>query len=278
MPKNIEEKTVAFLEQNNLLPLGTKVLLAVSGGADSVALVEILTEMKLSGRINNDFHIAHINHQLRGEKSLEDEKFVKALAQKHKLPVTIEQADVKKYAQENRLSIETAGRNLRLEKLAITAKRYNCDCVAAAHQKNDNAETIIHRMLRGTAFKGLAGIRPKTILNGTTFIRPLLCLDHSEIEDYLVSQNIKWQTDHTNSDCRFTRNRIRHQLLPMLQSQSHNDLVELLFVLSRKCLAFSEHIERQAKTALQDCVINQSEDFVSVDIDKFNDYPSLLKI
>jgi tRNA(Ile)-lysidine synthase len=288
MPKNIEEKVVAFLKQGNLLPSGTKVLLAVSGGADSVGLVEILTRMKLIGRINNDFHIAHINHQLRGAKAIEDEKFVKAMAQKHKLPLTIERVDVKKHAQKNRLSIETAGRILRLEKLADIAKENGCDRVAAAHHKNDNAETIIHRIVRGTAFKGLAGIRPKIVLNlsagalakadGIIFIRPLLCLSRSEIEDYLVSQNISWQTDHTNLDCRFTRNRIRHRLLPMLQSQSRDDLAELLFALSQKCLAFSEKIEGQAKTALQDCTINQSQHLVSMDTEKFNDYPPLLRV
>ena len=160
----------------------------------------------------------------------------------------------------------------------MIAQENDCDCVATAHQKNDNAETIIHRISRGTGFKGLAGIRPKTVLNGTTFIRPLLCLSRKEIEDYLVSENTKWQMDRTNLDCRFTRNRIRHQILPVLQKQTKSDIVELLFVLSRHCLALSEAIEKQAKEALQKCVINRSEDFVSVDIDKFNDYPSLLKV
>lgn len=274
----IERKIEDFIRQNNLLPSDSKILLAVSGGADSVALLKILVSLKLSGRINNDFHIAHINHLLRAEKSLEDEKFVKTLAEQYKLPITVEQVDVKKYAQLNKLSIETAGRNLRLKKLAETTQRHNCLCIATAHQKNDNAETIIHHILRGTGFKGLAGIRPKAVLNGSTFIRPLLCLSREEIENYLVSQNVKWQTDHTNMDCRFTRNRIRHRILPILQRQATGNIIELLFVLSQHCLAFSEAIERQAKEAWQECVINQSEHFVSVDTDGFNDYPSLLKV
>jgi tRNA(Ile)-lysidine synthase len=278
MPENIEAKTAIFLEQNNLLPDGVKVLLAVSGGADSVALLKILVGLKLSGKINNDFHIAHINHLLRAEESLEDEKFVKTLAKQHNLPVTIEHVDVRKYAQQNKLSIETAARFLRLEKLAAIAGKHNCSCIAAAHQKNDNAETVIHRLLRGTGFKGLAGIRPKMILNGITFIRPLLCLGRREIEDYLISQNVKWQRDRTNLDCRFTRNRIRHRILPLLQKQATGDIIELLFVLSRHCLAFSQAIERQAKKALQECVVNRSGHSVSVDTDKFNDYPSLLKV
>jgi tRNA(Ile)-lysidine synthase len=137
---------------------------------------------------------------------------------------------------------------------------------------------MIHRISRGTGFKGLAGIRPKTVLNGTTFIRPLLCLSRKEIEDYLVSENTKWQTDRTNLDCRFTRNHIRHKILPLLQNQSRGNLVELLLILSRHCLAFSETIEKQAEEARQQCVLNQSEHFISMDTDRFNYYPSSLKV
>jgi len=294
MLEKIEQKVLNFINLHNLLPDGAKILLAVSGGADSVALLKILVGLKLAGRITNDFHIAHINHRLRGKKSLEDEEFVKTLAEKHNLPVSIKRIEVKKYAKENKLSIETAARNLRLEKLTAIAQKNNCSCVVTAHQKNDNAETIIHRLLRGTAFKGLAGIRPKSVINlsagalakadGTIFIRPLLCLNRKEIEDYLVSQNIKWQTDHTNLDCRFTRNRIRHRLLPLLQTcppgqnQSYGDLVELLFVLSQKGFAFSEKIERLTRAAWKECIIEQSEYSVSADIDRFNNYSSLLKV
>ncbi len=266
----IEQKVEDFIKYYGLLPGGSKFLLAVSGGADSVALLKILVSLKLSGRINNDFHIAHINHQLRGQKSLNDEKYVKTLAEKHNLSVTIEQIDVKNYAKENKLSIETAARNLRLEKLAAIAQKNGCSCIVTAHQKNDNAETMIHRLLRGTGFKGLAGIRPKSVINGTIFIRPLLCLSRKEIEDYLVSQNIHWQTDHTNLDCRFTRNRIRHRFLPMLQRQSFDDLVELLFILSQKSFSFSEKVEKQTEAAWKECIIEQSDYSVSMDIEKFN--------
>jgi tRNA(Ile)-lysidine synthase len=266
MLEKIEQKVLNFINLHNLLPDGAKVLLAVSGGADSVALVQILTGLKLAGRISGDFHIAHINHQLRGEKSLEDEEFVKTLAEKHNLPVSIERIEVKKYAKENKLSIETAARNLRLEKLTAIAQKNNCSCVVTAHQKNDNAETIIHRLLRGTGFKGLAGIRPKSVINGTIFIRPLLCLNRKEIEDYLLSQNIEWQTDHTNLDCRFTRNRIRHRILPTFRQ----DIIESLFELSQKSYSLFQKIERQAQK-----FISRSN---LLDIDEFNNCPVILKI
>ncbi|MGA2914739.1 MAG: tRNA lysidine(34) synthetase TilS [Sedimentisphaerales bacterium] len=278
MLKLIEQKVLNFINLYNLLPDGAKVLLAVSGGADSVALLKILLNLKLSGKLTNDFYITHINHQLRGQKSIEDEEFVRTLAKQHNLPAAIERVDVKKYAKEQKLSIETAARCLRLEKLAAIAQKNGCSCIAAAHQKNDNAETIIHRLLRGTGFKGLAGIRPKTDFNDSTFIRPLLCISRNEIENYLKSQDINWQTDHTNIDCRFTRNRIRHRLLPYLQNQSADNVIESLFVLSQHCLILSEKIERNADAALKKCVIDKTEDFVSMDIEKFNPYPSFVKV
>ncbi|PKL48089.1 MAG: tRNA lysidine(34) synthetase TilS [Planctomycetes bacterium HGW-Planctomycetes-1] len=271
--QDIENKTADFIKQHNLPSAKGNVLLAVSGGADSVALLYILYKL-----CPKDLRIAHINHQLRSSESLKDEEYVKSLADKFNLPITIESVDVKAYAKENRLSIETAARKLRLDALCRIADKYKCRYIATAHHKNDNAETVIHRILRGTGFKGLAGIRPMTIINGKTFIRPLLCLSRRQIEEYLKSQNISWQTDHTNIDCRFTRNRIRHRLLPLLQSQSRDDLTELLFALSQKCLAFSEKIERQAKKALPNCTINQSKHSVSMNTEKFNDYPSLLKV
>jgi len=248
MPETIEQKILNFVNVNNLWTGDSKLLLAVSGGADSVGLVEILISLKASGKINSDFHIAHINHLLRDEKSFEDEEYVKSLAKKHNLPATCLRIDVKTYAKEKKLSIETAARNLRLNSLGKIARQNNCSAIATAHHKNDNAETVIHRLLRGTGFKGLAGIRPKISLNGIIFIRPLLCLCRSEIEDYLSSQNIKWQTDHTNTDCRFTRNRIRHRVIPHIQKQSTADIADLLFKLSQKTLKLYEKIEKDAKS------------------------------
>jgi len=270
--QDIEHKTAAFIKQHNLLSANCNVLLAVSGGADSVTLLYILSKL-----IPNAIHIGHINHQLRGSDSLKDQEFVKTLAEKLNLSATIESVDVKAYAKENKLSIETAARKLRLDALSRIADKNNCRYIATAHHKNDNAETVIHRILRGTGFKGLAGIRPITIINGKTFIRPLLCLSRWQIEEYLKSQNIPWQTDHTNIDCRFTRNRIRHKLLPYFAKSTPN-LVELVFSLSQHSAILADNIETCAGTAIQNCLISKDNTHTALDLNKFLNQPQPIQV
>jgi tRNA(Ile)-lysidine synthase len=270
--RNIEEKISDFLKQKNLLPAGEKIILAVSGGADSVALLYIFKKL-----YPNAIHIAHINHQLRGSESLKDENFVKRLAKELNLPITVESVDAKTYAKKNKLSIESAARSLRLDALCRIADKENYRFIATAHHKNDNAETVIHRMLRGTGFKGLAGIRPKTIINGKTFIRPLLCLGRVELEDYLKNQGINWQSDYTNLDCRFTRNRIRHKILPYLEKEMPS-LVKLVFSLSQHCGILAANIEQFAKAAAKSCILSGENSQVTFDLNKFLSQPQPIQV
>ena len=270
--QNAEKITADFLKQRNLLPAGEKILLAVSGGADSVALLYIFHKL-----YPNSIHIAHINHQLRGSGALKDEEYVKSLADKFNLPITIESVNVKAYAKENKLSIETAARTLRLAALCRIADEINYRFIATAHHKNDNAETVIHRMLRGTGFKGLAGIRPKTIISGKTFIRPLLRLTRSQLEEYLNNQNISWQSDHTNLDCRFTRNRIRHKTLPYLEKNTPN-LVEHIWSLSQHCAILSNNIEKGTHIAQQTCIISKDKTQIIFDPAKYLKQPQPIQV
>jgi tRNA(Ile)-lysidine synthase len=267
-----EKKVEKFIRQKNLIPPDGKILLAVSGGADSVALLCILEKL-----FHDRLHIAHINHQLRGCDSLNDEYFVQQLAAKYQLPVTTKLLDVNTFAKTQKLSIETAARQLRRQALIKIADKYNCTAIATAHHKNDNAETLIHRILRGTGYKGLAGIRAKTIIDSRTFIRPLLCLSKNEIEKYLTSQNISWQNDYTNTDTRFTRNRIRHKLLPELMKETP-DIIEILNSLADKCEKLSDKIEKLCRTAAEDCFIAKDEKQITVDSQKFIQLPQPVQV
>jgi tRNA(Ile)-lysidine synthase len=260
MLSEFEKKVAGFIEANGLfgsadvtlrssssLRSTSKILLAVSGGADSTALLYAVCAIKaenvpalpLAGKLGGDILCAHINHQLRDSESDGDEAFVIAQADKLNLAITTKRLDVRGFARKNKLSIETAARKLRIESLLDIAKANDCKWVATAHQKDDNAETVIQRLVRGTGFRGLGGIWPvRKFADGISFVRPLLCVSRREIVEYLSKRNLKWREDRTNVDCSYRRNFIRHRLLPALQQQCDGFVVEQLSELARSAQKF----------------------------------------
>ena len=212
---------------------------AVSGGADSTALLNAISSLSSKNILRPEVLCAHINHQLRAARADSDEDFVIAQAARLKLAINTKQVDVRKFAAGEKLSIETAARQLRIKNLIEIAQASNCTAIATAHQKNDNAETILQRLSRGTGYRGLGGIWPMRIFNdGFKFVRPLLCVDRNEIIKYLQQRNLKWRHDHTNADCTYRRNYIRHRLLPQLQQNCTVSLVEQLSELSEAARRF----------------------------------------
>ncbi len=242
-----EKKLACFAEANELFSSAEKILLAVSGGADSTALLYAMHALKAAKVFSAELLCAHINHQLRGAEADLDEEFVAARAAGLNLAVTTQRLDVRRHARDNKLSIETAARNLRIRALADIAQAGRCDRIATAHQKNDNAETILHRLGRGTGFQGLGGIWPvRAFADETIFIRPLLCVSRDEIIAYLQQRNLTWRRDHTNADCTYRRNYIRHRLLPALQRDCTGPLVDQLSELARRARGFARLVSRRA--------------------------------
>ena len=239
MLSDFEKKVADFIKANSLFESTDRILLAVSGGADSTALLYVLQALKNEKIINADVVCAHINHELRGADADGDEDFVIARARDLGLPVITRHVDVRGFARSNKLSIETAARQLRIENLVDIAKENSCTGIATAHHKNDNAETILHRLSRGTGFRGLAGIRPfRVFTDDIRFVRPLLSFTRDEIIEYLQKRKLNWRTDHTNADCTYTRNFIRHRLLPELQKDCTGPLVEQLSELAASARKF----------------------------------------
>jgi len=229
MSLEFEKKLADFIRANGLAGPAAKVLLAVSGGADSIALMYAMHALKAESLFNAELLCAHINHQLRAAEADRDEKFVVAQATKLNVAVTTRRANVREFARLHKLSIETAARRLRMEALIDIAKANDCSRVATAHQKNDNAETIIQRLSRGTGFRGLGGIWPERIFAGQIkFIRPLLCFTRDEVVKYLQQRNLNWRLDQTNADCTYRRNYIRHRLMPVLQKECSGSIVQQL--------------------------------------------------
>ncbi len=249
MPEQLEETVAEFIRQHGLFAGAGRILLAVSGGADSTALLHILAALKAQGRIKPELVCAHINHQLRGSASDADERFVIEQASRLGLPAVARAVDVRAYAQAHKLSLETAARQLRRANLREIARAQKCTWICTGHQKNDNAETVLHRLWRGTGFRGLAGIRPARRFGDLWLASPLLCATRREIVQYLEAHALPWQEDQTNVDVVYTRNYIRHQLLPFLQREAQADVIEELSALAASAGKLYDRVEREAEEA-----------------------------
>lgn len=200
-------KTVqATISQYKMMASGASVLVALSGGADSVALLLCLRELGYT------VSAAHLHHGLRGAEADRDADFVRDICQKLRIPCQIEQVDVATYAKTHGLSIETAARQVRYAFLGRALAQTDATAIATAHTASDNLETVLHHLMRGTGTRGLAGIPP---VRGN-IVRPLLAVTREQVEGYLQLQAQDYITDSTNADATFTRNRIRQTVVPQL--------------------------------------------------------------
>lgn len=211
----IWEKFRKNIFDNKLVVSGDKILLAVSGGADSMVMASLFS--MLTKVLNIELVVVNFNHNLRKE-SVKEAKIVEKFITSLNIECVLKGLDTKKYAKQNNISIETAGRQLRYLELEETAKQYKCNKIATAHNMNDNAETVFMWLLRGTGTEGLAGIpMVRKINKNLSIIRPLLPISRDLIEDYAKKQQIKFCMDKTNFKCDYTRNKIRLNVIPQLK-------------------------------------------------------------
>jgi tRNA(Ile)-lysidine synthase len=206
----------ATIRRYSLFAPGKKVIIAVSGGIDSMVLLEMLTTLRELGLT---LVVAHLNHLLRGVESELDEEFVQEAARRHGLPCRVQRVNVRDLAHREKRSLEDAGREARQRFLESVLRSEGADSVALAHHGDDQAETVLMRLLRGSGASGLAGMAPRSGWK----VRPLLEATRQEIVEYARSREIAYREDRSNSDQRFLRNRIRHELLPLLAT--YNPLI-----------------------------------------------------
>ncbi|HLJ88003.1 MAG TPA: tRNA lysidine(34) synthetase TilS [Candidatus Angelobacter sp.] len=213
-----------YIQEQGLLAAGERVAVAVSGGADSVALLRAL--MELRSELGVVIAVAHFHHQIRGADANEDQRFVEDLARQFDVPFHAGSMDVPAYARQNKLSLEAAARETRYSWFAELIGQHQVDKVATAHTLDDQAETILMRILRGTGTSGLTGILPSRSTDAT--IRPFLRTTRREIEAYLKGLGQIWREDASNQDLHHTRNLVRHSLLPMLERDFNPGVKERL--------------------------------------------------
>ena len=209
MTDPLVRKVRAFCERHDLLPGGGTVLCALSGGRDSMAMLHILSRLAEEG-----FRVAaaHFNHRLRSAAD-RDEAFVRDWCRERDIPLTCGAGDVRTFAAREGLGIEDAARKLRYAFLETVARDMGADRIATAHHREDNAETVLLHLLRGTGLQGLGGIAP---VRGK-IVRPLLETSRAEIDEYVQRNSIPYVEDESNQDTHFTRNRLRLEVLPRLE-------------------------------------------------------------
>lgn len=263
--KNTVSKVEEYCVQQQLLVRGGGILVALSGGADSVCLLHILKQLQPKWELQ--LAAAHLHHGLRGAEADADLMFARELCQTLDVPFYEKKADVAAAAKEQRCSVETAGRGLRYAFLEEAAKKFAAEAgktkgymgnqnshaagaayIATAHHKNDQAETVLMHLLRGSGSRGLAGIPPQR----NNIIRPLLCLTREEIEAYLRQNKVSFRTDSSNLCSDVTRNRVRLELLPCLEKEYNPEIVETLCrtaqIMRQQQLDLDRQAERFIKT------------------------------
>ena len=216
----LEPRVLGFIKEHHLVSGQHCLLVAVSGGPDSVCLLHILD--KLKEELGIRLHVAHLNHQLRGAESEADARYVSHLAHRLGIPVTVEQRDVKAYHARQHCSLEEAAREVRYTFLAEVARAIGANRVAVGHTRDDHIETILMHLVRGTGTRGLRGLQPSSRWpssgNSFTIVRPLLEVRREETASYCQQHQLVPRIDASNLSLSPLRNRIRHQLLPLLQS------------------------------------------------------------
>jgi len=273
----LEQRVLDFIREHFLLPAQQQLVVAVSGGPDSVCLLYILDQLR--EKLNIKLHVAHLNHQLRGAESEADAQYVYRLAQQLGIPATIEQRDVKAYQARQHTSLEEAAREVRYTFLAEVANSIGADRVAVGHTTDDHIETVLMHLIRGTGTRGLRGLQPSTLwqLSGSslTIIRPLLTVTRQETLAYCHGQQLIPRMDTSNLSLSPLRNKIRHQLLPLLNSYNPR-VTEALLRTARIAGDDLSFLDRES-ARLWSRVADKQKDTITLDKARFLELPSALQ-
>ena len=223
----MEKKILETIKKYNLIEDGEKVVIGVSGGPDSITLLDALLKIKNKGIIKFDVLVCHVNHLIR-EEAIDDENYVKDYCKKNNIECFIKRADVEKIAEKEKKGTEETGRKIRYEFFNEILKKTNSNKIATAHNKNDNAETVLMNIIRGSGLTGLKGIEPCN----NKYIRPLIEIKREEIEEYCFKNKLNPRYDETNEDNIYTRNKIRNVVIPYVKKELNPNIIETIRRLS----------------------------------------------
>jgi tRNA(Ile)-lysidine synthase len=262
----VQRKVAAYIAQHNLISPGHTVVVAVSSGADSVALMHLLS--RLGAEQGFSLVVAHVHHGLRAEADSE-QRFVEELAAALGHPCYSSRVDVRGLAAQEGRTLEEAGREARYRYLQHLCRELGAQRIATAHHRQDQAETVLLHVLRGSGLRGLQGMLPRR----GNLVRPLLDCTRAEIEDYLRAQGLRWCSDASNLDLRFLRNRVRHSLLPQLEREYNPALVEALAQLAELARADEQVLEEATAGVLEQALAEEDGGVLRLDLEVLRGAP-----
>ena len=271
----MEEKVLEIITKYNMIKSGDKIVLAVSGGPDSIFMLDTLNKIRNNKEINLNFEIVvcHLNHMIR-EEAEEDSNYVLNYCKKNNIQCFIKKMDVKKYAEINKIGTEEAGRILRYEFYDEVLKEVSANKIAIAHNKNDKAETIIMNLLRGTSISGLKGIEP---IRDEKYIRPIIEIGREEIEEYCKINNLEPRIDKTNFDNTYTRNKIRNIVIPYIKEEFNPNIVNTINRLSKIVTEEDGFLNKITEEAFEKMALDKKENKIILDLVKFNNEDRVIK-
>lgn len=262
----MEQKVLNTIKEYKLIENGDRVIVGVSGGPDSISLLNVLNKFQKNKIINFEIIVAHINHQIR-EEADSDEEYVKEYCEKNQIKCYTKRIDVIKYANNNKMGLEEAGRKIRYDFFDEILKRENANKIAIAHNKNDKAETIIMNIIRGSGISGLRGIEP---IREGKYIRPIIDCERYEIEKYAEDNKLNPRIDKTNFENDCTRNKIRNIVLPYVKKEFNSNIIETLNRLSLVAIEEDEYIKKQVVETYNRIKIEETLGQIVLNLKEFN--------
>ncbi len=271
MNMDILDKAKNTIKKYNMLDLNDKVLMGISGGPDSVMLFRILNDLKDDYKLK--LKVAHLDHMIRKEDSYQDMEFVKSLCKNFNIDFCFKRVDIEKIAREKKDSVEKVARAVRYDFFAQVAEKEGFKKIALGHNADDQVETILMRIIRGTGLSGLTGIpftRRVSKKSNILIIRPLIEINADEIRQDLQDKNIQYRQDYTNEEEIYFRNKIRHQFLPLLKKYNAN-INQLILNMSDSISVIENYITKEGKRRFKSAS-NKKDDNILLDLRRFNRY------
>lgn len=267
-------KILNTINKYNLIQKGDKIVIGVSGGPDSMCLLDSLYCLK--EKLSIEIFVAHINHMIR-EEADEETEYVKEYCKNKNIKCYVKKADVEKLAKEQKLGTEEMGRKIRYEFFNEIAQKENANKIATAHNLNDNVETVLMNILRGSGISGLKGIEISRKETNIEYIRPIRECERQEIEKYCEEQNIEPRIDKTNFESIYNRNKIRNDLIPYLKKEFNPNVLEGINRLSDIAREEEEYFDKVITKKYEELKIGENEKEVILDLKEFNKLEKVIK-